>query len=106
MMQAKRAQHEHIVTNNQEKRAERQLTIQQTSDSSQKSTSDVQQADDKDIDVGFFVNYRGKVTEKFAQSLYKLHAPCKVIMTLRKTKNLISSIAKFSDTPSSWTITW
>ena len=40
----------------------------------------------------FFVNYRGKVTEKFAQSLYKLHAPCKVIMTLRKTKNLISSL--------------
>ena len=40
----------------------------------------------------FFVNYRGKVTEKFAQSLYKLHAPCKVIMTLRKTKKLISSL--------------
>ena len=38
------------------------------------------------------MNYRGKVTEKFAQSLYKLHAPCKIIMTLKKTKNTVSTL--------------
>jgi len=70
MMQAKRAQHEHIVTNNQEKRAERQLTIQQTSDSSQKSTSDVQQADDKDIDHVFgdvVTSRKSKTSRKHSQ---------------------------------------
>ena len=40
----------------------------------------------------FFANYRGKPTEKFIQSLYKLNAPCKFILTLKKTKNLISTL--------------
>ena len=40
----------------------------------------------------FFVNYRGKPTEKFAQSLHKLYAPCKIIMTCKKTKSLISTL--------------
>ena len=34
----------------------------------------------------FFVNYRGKPNEHFAQSLKRLNAPCKLIMTLNKTK--------------------
>ena len=38
----------------------------------------------------FFVNYRGKPTEHFAQSLRKLNAPLKVVMTLTKTKDEIS----------------
>ena len=40
----------------------------------------------------FFVNYRGKPTEHFAQSLRKLNAPCKVIMKLNKTKAEISKL--------------
>ena len=40
----------------------------------------------------FFINYRGKVTDKFVQSLNKLYAPCKFILTLKKTKNLISHL--------------
>ena len=40
----------------------------------------------------FFVNYRGKPTESFAHSLRKLNAPCKVIMTLNKTKSEISKL--------------
>ena len=40
----------------------------------------------------FFVNYRGKPTEHFATSLKKLNAPCKVIMTLNKTKNCLSTL--------------
>ena len=38
------------------------------------------------------MNYRGKPTEHFAQSLRKLNAPCKVIMTLRKTKAEVSKL--------------
>ena len=40
----------------------------------------------------FFINYRGNPTEKFALSLKKLNAPCKIIMTLKKTKNVTSSL--------------
>ena len=40
----------------------------------------------------FFINYRGKLSDKFAYSLKKLNAPCKIIMTLHKTKNVISNL--------------
>ena len=40
----------------------------------------------------FFVNYRGKPTDHFALALNKLNAPCKVIMTLNKTKSVISKL--------------
>ena len=40
----------------------------------------------------FYINYRGMPTEKLVQSLYRLRAPCKVIMTLNKTKSVISSL--------------
>ena len=40
----------------------------------------------------FFVNYRGKPTEYFAQALRRLNAPCKLIMTLHKTKEEISKL--------------
>ena len=37
----------------------------------------------------FFVEYRGKPTEKLAQSFKKLNAPCKVIMKTRKLKTVL-----------------
>ena len=40
----------------------------------------------------FFLNYRGKPSEQFAQSLRKLNAPCRVIMTLCKTKSEVSTL--------------
>ena len=40
----------------------------------------------------FFLNYRGKPTEHFAKSLKKLNAPCRVVMTLIKTKSQISQL--------------
>ena len=40
----------------------------------------------------FFVKYRGKITEKLAFSLKKLNAPCRVIMTMSKTKHCLPSL--------------
>ena len=40
----------------------------------------------------FFMNFRGKPTEKFAMSLKKLNAPCRIIMTLNKTKAALPSL--------------
>ena len=40
----------------------------------------------------FFINYRGKPTEHFAQSLKKLNAPCRIVMTLNKTKTQVSQL--------------
>ena len=35
----------------------------------------------------FFISYRGKPTEQLAKSFRKLNAPCKLIMTTKKTKH-------------------
>ena len=43
----------------------------------------------------FFINYRGKLTEKLAVSFRKLNAPCRVIMTLKKTKFELPSLKPF-----------
>ena len=51
----------------------------------------VHSIDDKDKFL-FFVKYRGKPTEHFAQSMKKLNAPCRMIMTLTKTKTEISQL--------------
>ena len=40
----------------------------------------------------FFVNYRGKLTERLAKSFRKLNAPCKVIMTLKKIRNFLPAL--------------
>ena len=40
----------------------------------------------------FFLNYKGKLSEQFATSLRKLNAPSKVIMTLTKIKQVVSSL--------------
>ena len=52
------------------------------------------QFDEKDK-FRFFINYRGKLTEKLALSFKKLNAPCKVIMTMRKTKHTLPSLKPF-----------
>ena len=45
-----------------------------------------------DKDKFNFFYYSGKVTDKFVQSLHKLHAPCEFISTLKKTKDLLSTL--------------
>ena len=40
----------------------------------------------------FFINYRGKPTEKLAHAYSRLNAPCKVIMTTRKIKTCMPSL--------------
>ena len=40
----------------------------------------------------FFIQYRGKATEKLAFSFKRLNAPCKVIMTTRKAKTVMPSL--------------
>ena len=40
----------------------------------------------------FFVNYRGKATEKLASDFRRLNAPCKVVMTTRKVKTVMPSL--------------
>ena len=39
--------------------------------------------------LNFFINYRGKLTEKLAVSFKKLNAPCRHIMTMEKTKFIL-----------------
>ena len=39
-----------------------------------------------------FLQYRGKITEKFEHALKRIEAPCKVIMTLRKLKTVLPSL--------------
>ena len=36
-----------------------------------------------------FVQYRGKVTDKFIESLNRLNAPCKIISTIKKLKTVL-----------------
>ena len=47
--------------------------------------------DEKEFKM-LFIQYRGRVSEKFEQSLKKLNAPCKVIYTLKKIKTLLPSL--------------
>ena len=39
-----------------------------------------------------FIQYRGKVSEKFEQSLLRINAPCKVVFTIRKLKTKLPSL--------------
>ena len=43
----------------------------------------------------FFINYRGKLTDKLALSFKKLNAPCKVVMTMKKVKFSLPSLKPF-----------
>ena len=47
--------------------------------------------DDKDKFM-FFVQYRGKATEKLAMSFRRMNAPCKIVMTTRKLKTVMPSL--------------
>ena len=40
----------------------------------------------------FFLNYRGKITDKFASSVKKLNLPLRMVMTLKKTKNCMPNL--------------
>ena len=40
----------------------------------------------------FFLQYRGKVTENIAMKFKRLNAPCKIIMTTKKTKTIMPSL--------------
>ena len=40
----------------------------------------------------FFVQYRGKCTDHFAYDMHQIHAPCRIIMTLRKVKTVLPSL--------------
>ena len=51
---------------------------------------------DKDLKM-IFVVYRGKVSEKFEQSLRKINAPCKVVFTLKKLKTYLPSLKPVID---------
>ena len=43
-----------------------------------------------------FVQYRGKVSVQFEQSLRRFNAPCKVIYTIRKLKTALPSLKNLS----------
>lgn len=46
---------------------------------------------DKDK-FNFFLNYRGKVTDKFASSVKRLNLPLRIVMTLKKTKDCMPNL--------------
>lgn len=54
--------------------------------------SENEESEDQPEKKMIFIQYRGKVTEKFKQSLNKLQAPCTVIETLRKLKTVLPSL--------------
>ena len=39
-----------------------------------------------------FIQYKGRVSGKFEKSLKRMHAPCKVIFTLKKIKTVLLSL--------------
>ena len=46
---------------------------------------------DKDK-FNFFLNYRGKITDKFVTDVKKLNLPLRMVMTLTKTKNCLPNL--------------
>ena len=51
----------------------------------------VEKEDQKEAKL-IFIQYRGRITEKFEQSLKRCTAPCKVVYTLRKVKSVLLSL--------------
>ena len=47
----------------------------------------------------FFLQYRGKASEKFETSLLRLEAPCKIVYTTRKLKTVLPSLKPQIDKP-------
>ena len=56
------------------------------------TVSEEKPEDDKNEEKLVFVQYRGKVTEKFEHSLRKIKAPCKMIKTIKKLKTVLPSL--------------
>lgn len=53
----------------------------------------------------FIVQYRGKISDEFQRSLFKINAPCRVVFTMRKLKNVLPSLKSSIDTPfKSWLV--
>ena len=48
--------------------------------------------DEEEDPKKLFVEYRGKISDQFKHSLQKLNAPCQVIFTLKKLKNVLPSL--------------
>lgn len=48
--------------------------------------------DEEEDPKKLFVEYRGKISDQFKHSLHKLNAPCQVIFTLKKLKNVLPSL--------------
>ena len=52
---------------------------------------DTEKEDQKELKL-IFVQYRGRITERFEQSLKRCMAPCKVVYTLCKVKSVLLSL--------------
>ena len=57
----------------------------------EKETNELENCE-KTEDKMIFLQYRGRVTDKFKYSLKKLELPVKVILTLRKLKTVLPSL--------------
>ena len=62
----------------------------------EKSLTKIIEKPDKEEDESdkkkFFIQYRGKVSDKFENTLKRIDAPCKVIFTTRKLKTVLPSL--------------
>ena len=59
--------------------------------------SEEKEEEDPKDEKMIFVAYRGRVSERFEQSLRKLNTPCKVVFTLTKLKNCLPSLKPVVD---------
>ena len=60
---------------------------------------------EKELVKDIYVEYRGRVSEKFEKALKRCHAPCKVVYKLRKTKTCLPSLKPAIEKPlKSWVV--
>ena len=53
----------------------------------------------------FIMQYRGKISDELKRNLHKLNAPCRVVFTLKKLKNVLPSLKPVIKTPfKSWLV--
>ena len=67
-------------------------TIESIITKPREEATSVEEEEEKKEEKMIFVQYRGKLSEKFEGALKKLEAPCKVIFTLRKLKTCLPSL--------------
>ena len=64
-----------------------------------------EEKEDKTDELLLFIQFRGRVSEKFENVLRKLGAPCKVVFTLKKVKMLLPSLKpKVEKSLKSWLV--